>query len=197
MVCMRRKSPVSVTLYIFCLVMLVAACGKRMSVVTYDKKRGTTRHNTYKTPQKKTATSTPKSTIATKSATGNASKVIQTAKSYLGTPYRYGGVNRAGIDCSGLLCTSFESIGVKIPRSSDQQAEFGKEVSLAEIVPGDMVFFGERKGSRKVTHAGLVTAVRNKEEIIFIHSSTSRGVIEDNLLSSYYQSLFVKAVRPL
>lgn len=183
----------------------VSACGKRLQVVTYTKKRGTTRHNTYKTPQKKKEyfdfdnkkSTTSSSSKSSGAATGSVSKVIQTAHSYLGTPYRYGGTSRSGIDCSGLLCTSFEAVGVKIPRTSDQQAEFGKEIQLDELLPGDMVFFAERKGSRKVTHAGLITSVRSKEEIIFIHSSTSRGVVEDNLLSSYYQSIFVKAVRPL
>lgn len=188
------------------LAILFSACGKKLNVVTYEKKRGTTRHNTYKTPtrkkeeyfdfeDKKASNRRDASASGNWRATGSTSKVIQTAQSYLGTPYRYGGTSRSGIDCSGLLCNSFESVGLKIPRSSNEQAEFGKEISLREIAPGDMVFFSDRKGGSKVTHAGLITTVK-ENQITFIHSSTSRGVVEDNLLSDYYRGLFVKAVRP-
>ena len=187
------------------LAVLLSSCGKKLNVVTYEKKRGSNHHNTYKTPtrkkeeffdfdDKKTTTRNPTSN-PNWHVTGSTSKVIQTAQSYLGTPYRYGGTSRSGIDCSGLLCNSFESVGLKIPRSSNEQAEFGTEISIKEIAPGDMVFFSDRKGSSKVSHAGLITAV-NGSAITFIHSSTSRGVVEDNLLSDYYQGIFVKAVRP-
>ncbi len=189
------------------LTILFSACGKKLSVVTYEKKRGNSRQNTYKTPTrkkeeyfdfdaKKSTTRREGSSSDNWRATGSTLKVIQTAQSYIGTPYRYGGTNRSGIDCSGLLCTSYESVGLTIPRSSNEQAKFGKEISLREIAPGDMVFFSERKGGSKVTHAGLVTAIKGKDTVTFIHSSTSRGVVEDNLLSDYYQGIFVKAVRP-
>jgi len=204
----RRILPVT---FLISVAVLVSACGKRVTVVTYEKKRGNSRHTTYKTPtrkkeeyfdfdNKKNTTRRGGAGAASSSeswrASGNTSKVIQTAQSYLGTPYRYGGNTRSGIDCSGLLCASFETAGLKLPRSSNEQAEFGQEVSINEIAPGDMVFFAERKGGNKVTHAGLVTAVRGKDSITFIHSSTSRGVVEDNLLSDYYRGIFIKAVRP-
>jgi cell wall-associated NlpC family hydrolase len=144
------------------------------------------------TPAKsKTTTS-----ISTKAASGQATQVIKTARSYLGTPYRYGGSTGKGMDCSGLLCTSFASIDVKLPRTSTEQASYGKDVRLNDIAPGDLVFFAERKGSNKISHVGLVTVVKGKEAITFIHSSTSRGVVEDNLFGEYYQKIFVKAIRP-
>ena len=57
-------------------------------------------------------------------------RVIEEARTYIGTPYKWGGNDNRGIDCSGLLVRSFESIGLKIPRTTSQQIEIGKSVSL-------------------------------------------------------------------
>ncbi|NDK55133.1 C40 family peptidase [Pontibacter sp. BT213] len=123
-------------------------------------------------------------------------QVIKTARSYTGVPYRWGGTTRVGMDCSGLLCTSFETIDVKLPRTSDEQSRFGKEVRLKDLQEGDLVFFGANKYSNQITHVGLVTEVIDDQNIRFIHSSTSLGVIENNLFSEHYQKIFIKAVRP-
>lgn len=124
--------------------------------------------------------------------------MVEVARTYSGTPYRSGGNDKSGIDCSGLICSVYSEIGVKVPRISWQQSEFGSEVgSIQEIKPGDWVFFVPEAGKEGyVSHAGIVTDVRNREEIIFIHASTSKGVREDNLFSTYFKGRFVKAMRP-
>jgi probable lipoprotein NlpC len=121
--------------------------------------------------------------------------VITRARSYTGTPYKYGGTTVLGMDCSGLLMRSFEVIDVYIPRTAAQQSKLGKKVTIDELRPGDLVFFKTLKKQGKVTHAGLVTDNRKSGQIMFIHSSSSKGVIEVNLLSDYYRSVFVKARR--
>jgi len=121
--------------------------------------------------------------------------VVSRARSYVGTPYKFGGTTVLGMDCSGLLMRSFEAIDVYIPRTSKEQSKMGKKVMMEELKPGDLVFFKTMKRQGKVTHAGIVTDARKKDQIMFIHASSSQGVIEANLMSDYYQNAFTKARR--
>jgi probable lipoprotein NlpC len=122
-------------------------------------------------------------------------KVISTARTFIGTPYKYGGTTRAGMDCSGLLINSFQAVNVALPRSSEAQSKVGEEVTMKELEPGDLVFFATGKRKREVTHVGLVTDVRGKDDVKFIHSSSSLGVVETNLYAEYYQKRFRGARR--
>ena len=71
--------------------------------------------------------------------------IISTARSYYGVPYKSGGIDGRGMDCSGLLITCFQNQGFKLPRVSWQQALIGEEVNLVEVRPGDLVFFVTNK----------------------------------------------------
>ncbi len=119
--------------------------------------------------------------------------VVNIAKSYIGTPYQFGGTTRSGMDCSGLVNAVFSAIGIKIPRVSYQIATVGSEVDKNNLKEGDLVFFvtGSKSG---INHVGIVTLVNN-DDITFVHSSNT-GVREDSLNSKYYQKTFVKATRP-
>lgn len=121
--------------------------------------------------------------------------VITTAKSYIGTPYKYGGTTRVGMDCSALLYHSYYSVGIQLPRMSKDQAKIGQKVKMKDLKEGDMLFFATGKRKNEITHAGIVTAVRGKSEIRFIHASTSLGVTESNLFSPYYIQRFKRARR--
>jgi probable lipoprotein NlpC len=122
--------------------------------------------------------------------------IIATARSYYGVPYRTGGNDASGFDCSGLLCSVFKSNGFTLPRISWQQASTGREVSMSEIQEGDLLFFVTNKNGGSINHSGLVTEVHSSSEILFIHASSSKGVREDNLFNNYWKTAFVKAVRP-
>ena len=116
--------------------------------------------------------------------------VISTARSYTGTPYKYGGTTRAGMDCSALVFHSYYSVGINMPRISADQSKVGKKVNVRDLQRGDVLFFATGKRKNQVTHAGIVTEVA-KNDVRFIHSSTSLGVSEDYLSNRYWSKVFL------
>lgn len=113
----------------------------------------------------------------------------------MGTPYKYGGTSRRGLDCSGLVMLSFRKAGLNLPRTSRSQAKVGQSVSRKRLEPGDLVFFSYRK-DRRVSHVGIVTEVRKRgKSVKFIHASTKLGVCESDLYNPHYQKVYVKARR--
>ena len=123
-------------------------------------------------------------------------KLLSTARSYVGTKYKYGGTTKKGMDCSGLICTSYKEIGITLPRTSSAQSDYGKRIYIGELQPGDLVFFGHKPNSKKITHVGMVTKV-NKGTITFIHASSSQGVVESDMTTGWWRDRYLKAVRPL
>lgn len=124
-----------------------------------------------------------------------ADKIVWTAVTYKGTPYKYGGTTDRGMDCSGLIYTSYKQRGVDIPRVSYAMAEEGKRVSLKNVQRGDLLFFKTSKSGKRVNHVGLVTS--NDNEIKFIHATSSKGVIVTSLNNPYWNRVFVFAKRVL
>jgi cell wall-associated NlpC family hydrolase len=71
------------------------------------------------------------------------SAVVADAEKYLGIPYVWGGESRSGMDCSGLVQTTFHDLGVNLPRTAAEQSHCGTPVSgLSNAQPGDLLFFG-------------------------------------------------------
>ncbi|MFT5641176.1 MAG: putative lipoprotein NlpC [Cyclobacteriaceae bacterium] len=121
-------------------------------------------------------------------------KAITAAQSYIGTPYRYGGTSRKGIDCSGLILNCYNEIGVKLPRTAKEQSKIGSSKTWSTIRPGDIVYFKFKQKGEKWYHTGMITNV-DGDKVKFIHASSSRGVVESVLNDDYYKKNIKKFKR--
>ncbi len=122
------------------------------------------------------------SASALKPATGSGSKIVATAKQYLGVPYVWGGSTPSGFDCSGFVQYVFAKHGISLPRTSKQQWTVGTSISKASLQPGDLVFFANTYTSG-VSHLGIY--IGNGQ---FIHASSSKGVIISSMSNSYWDN---------
>jgi cell wall-associated NlpC family hydrolase len=125
-----------------------------------------------------------------------AEKVIESAMAFSGVRYKYGGTTRKGIDCSGLIYVALQENDIAFPRVSYQMANEGKRIHVNEVQKGDLLFFKTQKNSKRINHVGLVVDIEG-DEIKFIHSSSSRGVIVSSLREGYWNAAFIKATRIL
>ncbi|MGB0404053.1 MAG: C40 family peptidase [Salibacteraceae bacterium] len=83
--------------------------------------------------------------------------LLSNAETLIGVPYSYGGESVKGFDCSGFTKYVYSSIGVKLPHNAHLQSEMGKHKTLDEAKPGDIVFFGYKRGtSYRAIHAGII-----------------------------------------
>jgi cell wall-associated NlpC family hydrolase len=106
------------------------------------------------------------------------------------TPYKLGSISKRGIDCSGFVQLTYREVFAKtVPRTTRKLLKYGKSVSKKYLKFGDLVFF---KTGHKQQHVGIY--VGNGR---FIHASTSQGVTQSNLNSSYWKKHFWTAKRLL
>jgi hypothetical protein len=97
--------------------------------------------------------------------------LLQTAFSFMGVPYRWGGTSERGIDCSGFVLRVFGRYGISLPRTAREQATVGASVPLSSsaLRPGDRLYFACHH--RYIDHTGIYWGSG-----LFIHSSGGRGV---------------------
>lgn len=106
---------------------------------------------------------------------------------WTGVKYRFGGLDKNGIDCSGFaFLLEKEIYGVTLPRISRDQANFSRKKNINNLEEGDLVFFSF--GGNDVDHVGVYL-----NNGFFVHASTTRGVIVDDLNLPAYQKTFVKS----
>ncbi|QEW07672.1 NlpC/P60 family protein [Nitrincola iocasae] len=113
----------------------------------------------------------------------------QQYQAWAGTPYRLGGDDRQGIDCSALVQSIFtDAFDVQLPRTTSEQVAVGDVVTRQALQPLDLVFF--RTGRNQ--HVGIYLGAGE-----FLHASTSRGVMISKLDNPYWKRNFWTARRPV
>ncbi|WP_290452443.1 C40 family peptidase [uncultured Muribaculum sp.] len=109
-------------------------------------------------------------------------RLIDEAMTWMGTPYRYGGQDKSGTDCSGLTMQVYKNaLGILLPRNSKKQQEFCNIISVGQIQAGDLIFFTTGSDKSRVSHVGMYVG-----DGYFIHSSGSKGVILSQISEKYY-----------
>lgn len=117
-------------------------------------------------------------------------RIVQTAKRYLGVPYRPGGETpRQGFDCSGLTQKVYNEHDITLPRKSEEQARVGAPVARHDLRPGDLLFF-DTSGRGAISHVGIYIG---RDQMI--HASQREGVCVDSISKDYFQRRFIAARR--
>ena len=109
--------------------------------------------------------------------------IISYAQNFLGLRYRSAGRSpKTGFDCSGFTNFILDEFGVKVSSCSTTQSRQGLKVSLNNVLPGDLVFFGSRG---RIQHVAMVVE-KTAEGIFCVHSTCTRGIIVENISTSKY-----------
>jgi len=123
---------------------------------------------------------------------GRSAAIVSMALRFLGLPYLWGGISTFGLDCSGLVQLTHRAVGIILPRDSDQQWTDRRlsPVAAGAIRPGDLVFFGPRRGA--ITHVGIAMGRR-----AFVNATTRHRpeVRIERLDDPYWKRLFRGARR--
>jgi len=116
-------------------------------------------------------------------------QLLAEVDSWLGTPYRYGGTTRQGTDCSGMVMSIYKKLyNIDTERSAYDLWKSATLVKKNQLKSGDLVFF--KINRKQISHVGIYIA-----NGYFVHASSSRGVIIDNLDTAYYAERFATGGR--
>lgn len=116
--------------------------------------------------------------------------VLRAAYSVIGTPYVFGGTSPYGFDCSGFTQYAFARAGVYLPRMADSQFYSGRQISMSQLRPGDLIFFSTYEAG--ASHVGIYVGNGN-----FIHAGTSTGVTVSSAFTGYWGARYYGACRVL
>lgn len=129
-----------------------------------------------------------KPTLPTETAVAG-DTVASTALALRGAPYRNGGADPSGFDCSGFTQYVFGENGIALPREVREQYQIGREIDSHALEPGDLIFFSTTAPGP--SHVAI--AIGGDQ---FVHAPSSRGVVRvESLGSSYWSKRYIGARR--
>ncbi|MBR2477099.1 MAG: C40 family peptidase [Clostridia bacterium] len=120
-----------------------------------------------------------------------AQRLLDIARQYIGTPYRYGGMSPSGFDCSGFTKYCYSQMGINLNRTAASQTAHGTPVSKDQLLPGDLVFFVTN--GYNISHVGIYVG-----DGMMIHSPKPGYSVEVVTINSgYYANTYSTARRIL
>jgi len=128
-------------------------------------------------------------TAAVNTENMDVSRAADHALAMVGAPYRYGGVDPDGFDCSGLIHYSFRRVGIALPRDTRSLRRIGIEIDMDDLVKGDLVFFDQE--GKKSSHVGIYLGNGK-----FVHAPSTGGKVRaDKIDLAYWRKHFTEARR--
>lgn len=158
------------------LVLILSACSNQSRQLSkHERSRDTNREvvRSKKRPSKQQENRT---------RTNNKSPISHYAEELIGVPYKYGGNNLSGFDCSGFVRYVYNKMGHPVQGSSKILAKQGVQIAKQEAKAGDLVFFYK---NGEVFHVSLIVENKNND-LVVVHSTSSRGVIKERIFESSY-----------
>ena len=132
---------------------------------------------------------TASATAQVNSGNADASRAADHALAMVGAPYRYGGIDPDGFDCSGLVHYSFRKIGISLPRETRSLRKIGLEIEINDLAKGDLVFFDQE--GKKSSHVGIYLGDGR-----FVHAPSTGGKVRaDKIDLTYWRKHFNEARR--
>lgn len=156
----------------------------------YGKTNNKTDNKTNKTDNKPSTSNNSGVTAQTVSK-GSISKFVECAKSYLGTPYVWGGTSRSGVDCSGLVYLAAQEAGLgTLPRTAKTLYGITSKISKSDLSAGDLVFFSS--GS-SISHVAIY--VGDNQILHAVSEGSNTGVITSKLSQDYWKNHYYSSGR--
>ncbi len=192
---MRNARGNAATLLVLLVAIAAAACGNKTTTVQTPVPRpfpGAALPPSAQQPPQTAAGVAPADPIAAPApGSGALGELLAYAMTFQGTPYKNGGSDPSGFDCSGFVQWVYSRHGMKLPREVRDQWKEGDEVDRDEVKPGYLVFF--ETVSKGASHVGIALGGDR-----FVHAPSSRGVVRvERFSSSYWSPRWIGAKRVL
>jgi peptidoglycan DL-endopeptidase CwlO len=125
---------------------------------------------------------TQKNSISTLPESKKASRIREIAENWIGTPYCIAGYSKDCTDCSGFVQSVYNELGITLPRTAKDQYVYTERIAESDAITGDLVFFSK---NGTVNHVGIYLSNGT-----FVHASSSKGVVIEELTTTYYNKNF-------
>ncbi|MEI6089461.1 MAG: C40 family peptidase [bacterium] len=175
---MRKKIGYIVFIVAFIGVLSGCSSSVRFSSNKFVTKTGYTKTKS----QTQSITKTQKSTFPLLTESKKSGKIREITEKWIGTPYCISGYSKDCTDCSGFVQSVYKELGICLPRTAKEQSIYTEPISESEAVTGDLVFFSK---NGTVNHVGIYLSNGT-----FVHASSSKGVVIEELTTTYYSKNF-------